>query len=106
VYGFPLPDEQLRECLERLKVQKLKYIEELPFRVLYGYLERICKAAWPTQDMTIMVTWPRGMLVMALVACTKPNADFIPKEEDLKKVADVLAEEGFTDAPGWHWIRE
>jgi hypothetical protein len=78
----------------------------MPSNVLFAYLKTICEAAWPGKQVTIMVTWPRGMLVMALVACTKPNDDFIPKEEDLKKVADVLAEEGFKEEPGWHWIRE
>jgi hypothetical protein len=63
-------------------------------------------AAWPKQEMTIMVVWHRATLVMALVACTRPDDNFVPKEEDLKKVADVLAEEGFKDAPGWHWVRE
>lgn len=112
MYGFPLSDDKLYECLERLKSlppsdpKEQKGIRSVSFPVLFAYLERICMAAWPQQEMSIIVVFPGAMLVMALVACTRPNDDFVPKKEDLKKVADVLAEEGFTDEPGWYWVRE
>ncbi|KAF5376961.1 hypothetical protein D9615_007238 [Tricholomella constricta] len=108
-FGFPLPDKASFECGERLEpidpaLSGTDRQDEINRReyTINKHLRKLCAPVWP--DTMVLVGWRErcAHIVLALVACTSPpNNGLIPKEEEMRKLKEIMVSEGFTEEPRW-----
>ncbi|KAF5376970.1 hypothetical protein D9615_007237 [Tricholomella constricta] len=109
-FGFPLPDKASFECGERLEpidpaLSGTDRQDEINRReyTINKHLRKLCAPVWP--DTMVLVGWGnrRAHIVLGLVACSTgpPDEELLPKEEEMRKLKEIMAEEGFTEEPRW-----
>ncbi|KAF5376962.1 hypothetical protein D9615_007239 [Tricholomella constricta] len=109
-FGFPLPDKasfELGERLEPLDPSLTGRDREAALNardhIINRHLRNICEPVWP--DTMVLVGWGnrRPHIILGLVACSTspPDEELLPKEEEMRKLKEIMAGEGFTEEPRW-----
>jgi len=74
------------------------------------YFQEACRTVWPLEKIATRVCRSGEsdsdggyvpFLAAALVVCDRPKDKYIPRGKQLERLKEVMASEGFEDAPGW-----
>ncbi|KAF9472947.1 hypothetical protein BDN70DRAFT_900161 [Pholiota conissans] len=97
---FPIP--KLFETPEELKERRTEFLKE---RI--EYLKEECAVVWPKDKMcTKICHWDRRtMMVLAVVSCTEPNDEYIPRGFIQQHMVSAMRDGGFEDPPRWFYLR-
>ncbi|KAF8069872.1 hypothetical protein FPV67DRAFT_989143 [Lyophyllum atratum] len=115
VYGYPVREAGLSYCIQKIRASSAKSTanpkrkQGLPATIvevdaLIEHLEEACGTVWPLNRIAT-VSCHDGedeyVPVLALVACDRPNDKYIPKDEQLVRLKEIMEREGFEEGPGW-----
>ncbi|KAF8060717.1 hypothetical protein FPV67DRAFT_1673566 [Lyophyllum atratum] len=110
VYGFPLDDSGVAYCGEKLRpippnltgLERDK-AENIQAGLTFRHLTSACSKAWPAYRVNVESGFKLGKYytLLALAACTLPEDEFIPKGDDMKRLKEIMAENGFKEDPMW-----
>ncbi|KAF8060716.1 hypothetical protein FPV67DRAFT_1673565 [Lyophyllum atratum] len=110
VYGFPLDHSGILYCGERLlpkppnaTPEELKKVERMQIGLTLRHLRAVCSEAWPANRVDTECGFKLGKhyTLLALAACTLPSDKFIPKGDDMRKLKEIMVENGFKQDPMW-----
>ncbi|KAF8149180.1 hypothetical protein B0H34DRAFT_198036 [Crassisporium funariophilum] len=114
VYGFPLSEAGLCHCSQKIGVSSAnpKRKQGLQANMIKAdavieHLEEACGTVWPLNRITTVTCddWEDGFVpVLALVACDRPNAKYIPQDEQLVRLKEIMESEGFEEGPAWFFV--
>lgn len=105
IYGFPL-NAGMEECIRKLA-------QEMHPQTITGQVDRAikhvedtCKSLWPHERTEVILGYDdrhriTNVLALAASRCASPNDELIPQSDDMQKLRNLLANEGFKEPPMW-----
>lgn len=115
VYGFPIDEASISECIQKIRASSPELTansdgkrewqaDVVEAHAVMEHVQEACGTVWPLNRIRTVGchNWEGGYVpVVGLVACDRPNEDYIPQGEDLKKLKTIMAGEGFEEGPRW-----
>ncbi|KAF9455636.1 hypothetical protein BDZ94DRAFT_617550 [Collybia nuda] len=111
VYAFPLHEDSLARCGERLHPippdltdpEDLQEARSFQAELIFDRVIDICHEIWPDRpDIQIgLDTNGKHHLLLALIASTKRNDRIIPQGKTLENLINAMVAEGFEQKPRW-----
>ncbi|GLB41218.1 hypothetical protein LshimejAT787_0904330 [Lyophyllum shimeji] len=110
VYGFPIDESGLRRCGEKLRPippdlagDELRKARAARCPLVIRHLRALASRLWPPHRVDVERGFTNGKhyTLVALAACTRPNDEFIPHGEEMRRLKEAMANEGLEEEPRW-----
>ncbi|KAF8068685.1 hypothetical protein FPV67DRAFT_1760536 [Lyophyllum atratum] len=115
VFGFPLDEagqkfigDKLHPIPPGLSGEQLAVQGLVQAQLAHDHLTSECCAVWPRDRLGTVIGYTQGKYypLIALAACKLPNDKLIPQGEDMAKLKEIMASNGFKDEPRWFVVAE
>jgi len=107
LYGFLLDNDGLLHCGNKVHplspdVKDLHRATVFQAQKIFDHLIKSCRGVYSGVDVASGYRERQQHMLLALVACTRPNSNqFLPDEETMTKLKEIMASNGFKQEPRW-----